>query len=131
AHTSSAADGTAPPPPIQQSCAGPPAGRGAVLAGLRAKTPAARFATPAEVAAALRPFTAGCDLGRLLETAEDGLEAARPRAADAMTPPPGAWETAAGRGRHAPSAGRGRTRLVAVAARRPAAARAAALAPRA
>src|SRR5262245_18205876 len=106
---------TEPPPPIQPICPEASASLGAVLDRMLAKNPADRFATPAGVVAALRPFTAGCDLGRLLASTEDGLEATRLPAADAMTPPPGAWETAAGRGRPAPSpsAGRRRTRLVA------------------
>ena len=41
----------------------------AVVERMMAKDPAARFSTPAEVAAALAPFAVRCDLGRLLATA--------------------------------------------------------------
>jgi tRNA A-37 threonylcarbamoyl transferase component Bud32 len=69
-----------------------PAGLGGVLDRMLAKDPARRFATPAEATAALRPFAAGADLGRLLAA---GNAAPGPnRAADAATPAPGAWETA-------------------------------------
>ena len=42
-----------------------------VLERMLAKTPAERFATPAEVAAAVAPFTAGCELSNLLVKAEE------------------------------------------------------------
>jgi hypothetical protein len=69
-----------------------------------AKDPADRFQSPAEVAEALRPFTPGADLGRLL--AAGGAAAGGPCAA-APTPTPGLWDTASepgGRGRRFPAA---------------------------
>ncbi len=102
-----------PPPPLGHVRPEIPAGLGAVLGRMLAKHHADRFATPAEVAAALRPFTAGCDLGRLLETDESGLEATRVPAANIVTPAPGVWETDAGRDHHAPSASRSRAWLIA------------------
>jgi serine/threonine protein kinase len=55
----------APVPPIQRQRPDVPDGLVAVLHRLLAKEPDARFATPAEVAAALQPFIGGCDLPRL------------------------------------------------------------------
>src|SRR5262245_18060562 len=79
-----------PPPPIGQFCPEAPADLVAVVERCLAKVPAARFARPAEVAEALRPFTTGADLGRLLngETAAAGIASAQ-----VVTPTPGAWET--------------------------------------
>src|SRR5205823_1259871 len=48
-----------PPPPIEAYCPEAPAGLAAALGRMLAKDPADRFATPAEVAAALRPFPGG------------------------------------------------------------------------
>ncbi|HEY1377871.1 MAG TPA: protein kinase [Gemmataceae bacterium] len=81
-----------PPPPLGPYCPEAPPGLVAVLNRMLAKDPAERFATPAEVAAALRPFTPGADLVRLLDASD---ATARPRAVpvDAATPAPGAWET--------------------------------------
>jgi hypothetical protein len=76
----------APAPPIRGRRPEVPDGLAAVLARLLAKDPAARFATPAEVAEALRPFTAGCALSRLVTSA--GAAPAAPAAA-APPPPPG------------------------------------------
>ena len=54
-----------------------PADLAAIIERMTAKSPADRFATPAEVATALEPFAAGCDLGRLAtDAAEPG--ASRP-----------------------------------------------------
>jgi hypothetical protein len=50
----------------------------AVLARMLAKEPDRRFATPAEVAAALEPFTAGCDLTKLAAEETGGTKAPRP-----------------------------------------------------
>jgi WD40 repeat protein/anti-sigma factor RsiW len=58
----------APVPPIRDLRGDVPAGLAAVLARMLAKHPADRFATAAEVAAALAPFAAGCNLDRLAET---------------------------------------------------------------
>jgi serine/threonine protein kinase len=55
-----------PVPPIQQHRPEVPGELVAVLERMLAKDPADRFTTPAEVAAALQPFTAGSDLARLL-----------------------------------------------------------------
>jgi hypothetical protein len=80
------------PPPIEQFCPGAPPGLAAVLARMLAKDPAGRFATPGNVAEALKYFSAGAALGRL-------VDAAGPiNAADAATPVPGAWETNRDRG---------------------------------
>src|SRR5262249_36763576 len=57
------------PPPIKQHCPNIPTGLSAALSRILAKNPADRFATPAEVAAALQTFTAGCDLAGLLKMA--------------------------------------------------------------
>jgi hypothetical protein len=78
-----------PPQPIERYCPEAPAGLVAALGRMLAKDPADRFATPAEVAAALQPFTPGADLGRLLNDAAPAGAAT----ADATTPAPGAWET--------------------------------------
>jgi serine/threonine protein kinase len=56
-----------PPPPIGQERPEAPAELANVLDRLLAKDPADRFATPAELAEALRPFTAGANLVALLE----------------------------------------------------------------
>jgi hypothetical protein len=56
----------APVPPLHARRPEVPDGLAAVLERLLAKQPDARWATPAEVAAALQPFTPGCDLPRLL-----------------------------------------------------------------
>ncbi|MCL4206273.1 MAG: protein kinase [Pirellulaceae bacterium] len=53
------------PPPIAQLRSDIPADLVAVLERMMAKDPAERYATPAEVAAALAPFAAGADLRRL------------------------------------------------------------------
>src|SRR6267142_1809888 len=54
-----------PAPPIRQRRPEVPEGLAAVLDRLLAKDPAGRFASAAEVAEALQPFTAGADLGHL------------------------------------------------------------------
>jgi serine/threonine protein kinase len=51
-----------PPPPIRTLRPEVPVALAGVLERLTAKEPADRYATPAEVAAALAPFTAGCNL---------------------------------------------------------------------
>lgn len=79
-----------PPPPVGQFCPEVPAELAAVVHQMLAKDRAERFATPAEVGAALRPFTAGADLGRLLE---GEVAAGGAVSADVVTPTPGAWET--------------------------------------
>jgi serine/threonine protein kinase/CHAT domain-containing protein/tetratricopeptide (TPR) repeat protein len=90
-----------PPPPIADFCPEASAGLVAAVDRMLAKNPAERFATPAEVAAALAPFAAGADLGRLLNG-----DAAAPSdlSAHIVTPAPGAWETdSERRGRQSPS----------------------------
>ena len=57
-------------PPIRQFRREVPSGLVTVLNRTLAKNPADRFATPAEVAEAMIPFTAGCDLNSLLTEAE-------------------------------------------------------------
>ena len=54
-----------PVPPISQRRNDLPAALIAVLAGMLAKKPADRYATPSQVAAAMAPFAAGSDLARL------------------------------------------------------------------
>ncbi|HKB06343.1 MAG TPA: serine/threonine-protein kinase, partial [Gemmataceae bacterium] len=56
-----------PPPPVTGLRPEVPAGLAAVVDRMLAKDPAGRFGTPAEVSIALRPFTAGADLARLLD----------------------------------------------------------------
>jgi serine/threonine protein kinase len=56
-----------PVPPLRLGPPEAPAELLAVLERMLAKNPADRFATPAEVAAALQPFTAGADLARFIE----------------------------------------------------------------
>src|SRR5262249_6207555 len=56
------------PPPIRQYCPKLPAGLSEVLGRMLAKDPSDRFATPVEVATALEPFAADCDLRGLLES---------------------------------------------------------------
>src|SRR5262249_35329393 len=62
------------------------------------KEPAGRFQAPTEVAEALRPFTLGSKLGRLLGV--DGAAAAPvgDPAAEIPTPAPGSWKTTSERG---------------------------------
>jgi serine/threonine protein kinase len=77
-----------PAPPIQQRRADVPPALAAVVHRMLARDPAARFATPAEVAAALRPFTNGADLAALLNVVEgdstaEPAEATPPAAASA------------------------------------------------
>lgn len=59
-----------PVPPIGELASALPAALVAVLERMLAKQPEARFATPAEVVDALRPFCAGANPGRLIEQAE-------------------------------------------------------------
>jgi serine/threonine protein kinase len=55
-----------PAPPLRDRRPEVPAGLVGVLDRMLAKDPAARFATPGAVAAALAPFAAGCDLPALV-----------------------------------------------------------------
>ena len=55
-----------------------PAELAAVIERMMAKSPADRFATAAEVAAAIAPFTAGCDLAGVLAEAAATAEEAMP-----------------------------------------------------
>ena len=60
-----------PVPPIRQSRADVPEELAAVIERMLAKDPEQRFSTPSEVATALEPFAAGCDLpGLASRTAE-------------------------------------------------------------
>ena len=67
-----------------------PAGLATVIERMMAKSPADRFATPAEVAAAMAPFAAGCDLVRVSAEA-----AATAGGAVARTKSPSATEPSA------------------------------------
>ena len=58
-----------PIPPIGQLCPEIPDGLAAVLDRMLAKSPEARYATPAEAAEALSPWCAGADLPALLQRA--------------------------------------------------------------
>ena len=58
-----------PIPPIRQFCPEIPDGLAAVLDRMLAKSPEARYATPAEAAEALSPWCAGADLPALLQRA--------------------------------------------------------------
>ncbi len=69
------------PPPLQQQVPDAPADLAAVLERMLAKDFADRYPTPGEVAAALAPFTAGCDLARLVGAAPAALPAEQRRAA--------------------------------------------------
>jgi tRNA A-37 threonylcarbamoyl transferase component Bud32 len=90
------------PTPIRQLRPEVPARLAVVLDRMLAKDPADRFAAPAEVAEALRPFTPGSDLGRLLEEDRLATTPAGLAAADVATPGPALRQTDAERG------GRGR-----------------------
>ncbi|HXG12701.1 MAG TPA: protein kinase [Gemmataceae bacterium] len=74
-----------PPPPIRIPRPDVPPALEAVLDRLLAKEPAQRFATPIELAAALEPFTAGCDLAALLGRGSAG----GPALAETVLVPPG------------------------------------------
>ena len=78
------------PPPVQRLRAEVPAGLATVIERMMAKSPADRFATPAEVAAAMAPFAAGCDLVRVSAEA-----AATAGGAVARTQSPSATEPSA------------------------------------
>jgi hypothetical protein len=88
-----------PPPPIGQLRPEVPAGLGAVLDRMLAKDPADRFQSPAEVVEALRPFTPGSDLARLLGADGVANAPAGVAGAGASTPVLGLWETALERAR--------------------------------
>jgi tRNA A-37 threonylcarbamoyl transferase component Bud32 len=93
------------PAPIAQLRPEVPAGLAAVLGRMLAKDPAGRFQSPAEVAEALRPFTAGSDLAALLGADAAASAPGGSPCATVPTPAPGLWETASdrtGRGRRLP-----------------------------
>jgi hypothetical protein len=100
-----------PPPPVAGMRADVPAGLAAVLDQMLAKDPADRYATPAEVAVVLGPFTEGANPARLLEGAGS---AAAPAIHAAATPGPSRWETASLTGRQKKSAPNTRRDLLAV-----------------
>jgi hypothetical protein len=84
----------APPPPISRMCPAVPPELAAVVNRMVAKNPADRFASPAEVAAALRPFTKGANLVQLIR--ESGLSDAGSSGVPveaAATSGAGMWET--------------------------------------
>jgi hypothetical protein len=86
-----------PPTPVGRLRPEVPAGLAAVLDRMLAKVPADRFQTPAVVAEALRPFTSGSDLTRLLGADRAASVPAEAPSAGALTPAPGLWETASER----------------------------------
>jgi tRNA A-37 threonylcarbamoyl transferase component Bud32 len=85
-----------PVPPIRQWRLDVPVELVAVLDRMLAKNPADRFTIPAEVAAALQPFTAGSDLARLLEPVaaptQRALLVSLPGASPAPAQPPAALQ---------------------------------------
>jgi hypothetical protein len=86
-----------PPPPIGQFQPEVPAGLAVVLDRMLAKDPADRFESPAAVVEALRPFTAGSDLGRLLGATAVPSALAEAPTVDPATPGPAMLETASER----------------------------------
>ena len=76
---------TKPVEPIRQLRSEIPAPLAAVIERMLAKSPADRFATPAEVAEALKPCTVGCDLTGLLDRCS-----CRARSGTPFVPPPAA-----------------------------------------
>ncbi len=75
-----------PVPPIQACRPEIPAALASVLDRMLAKNPAERFGTCAEVAAALQPFTDGCDLPALLSAGPNRVGPAQDRGPEANTP---------------------------------------------
>jgi hypothetical protein len=90
-----AAHARAAVPPARQCRRGVPRELEVVLARLLATDPADRYATPADVAAALVPFTAGADLAQLLAAGGPAVRSAGPELLTA----PAAQDYAPG-GRH-------------------------------
>jgi hypothetical protein len=94
-----------PPAPIAEVRPEVPAGLAAVLDRMLAKGPAQRFQSHAEVAEALRPFTAGSDLAAVVGADAAASAPGGSPCAAVPTPAPGLWETASdrtGRGSHLP-----------------------------
>jgi hypothetical protein len=85
------------PTPIRQLRPDVPAELAAILDRMLAKDPAARFQSPVEIAEALRPFTSGSDLARLLDAGRTRNDPAQALRAEAPTPAPGLWDTASER----------------------------------
>jgi serine/threonine protein kinase len=83
-----AAHAHAPVPPIRQQRAEVPEELTAIVARMLAKDPAERFATPADVAEALQPWTAGSDLASLVTgvVPEQKAEATTPASRMALPP---------------------------------------------
>ncbi|HEX3147922.1 MAG TPA: serine/threonine-protein kinase [Gemmataceae bacterium] len=98
------------PPPIDQAVPGVPPELVAVLDRMLAKDPADRFATPADVAEALRPFADESSLVRLAN-ASDGSRLSTPESA--VTPGPALLETSAKTGRRQRTPTRQRVAIVA------------------
>ena len=65
-----------PIPPVRGLRPEVPEGLASIVERMTAKSPAERYATPAEVAAALEPYAAGCDLVRLVS--DSAQPAAKP-----------------------------------------------------
>src|SRR5262249_18662125 len=81
-----------PPQPITQLCPEAPAGLADVLNRMLAKDPADRFATPAEGAEALEPYTAGADLCRLIDAEIAKHPLMESRTPHAVAPANAAWD---------------------------------------
>jgi CHAT domain-containing protein len=90
-----------PPPSIAAARPDVPPALAAIVGRMLSKVPAQRFQTPADVAEALRPFTSGANLARLLDATE-----LLPAPDAAATPGPANLETAAGSRRGPASRGR-------------------------
>jgi WD40 repeat protein len=73
------------PPPIAGLRTDLPAELAAVVDRMMAKEPAQRYGTPAEVAAALAPFAAGCDLAQVIAGAIHGVGPAATDPAHSVT----------------------------------------------
>jgi len=80
-----------PIPSVQTHCGDVPAELVGVLDRMLAKAPNQRFATPADLAAALEPFCVGCDPAGLwtAASASSAIHSASPGAYSAKTPPAG------------------------------------------
>ena len=77
-----------PVPPIRQFAPDVPEELAAIIDRMLAKNPGDRFATPAEVAAGLEPFSTDANLAKLLAAAE-AVPAPSDRAAISSPLPPG------------------------------------------
>ncbi len=99
------------PPPVRQLRSDVPPELAKVIERMMAKSPHDRFAAPAEVAAAIAPFAAGCDLARLsaeAAAAEGGVAREQPSVVTEAHVSSGVAGTHAGASLPSPVLGRGR-----------------------